>query len=144
MSYQHWTESCFGYPLFNNNNFNSVLAFIVSHINLVISDEEEREGFVHDIISVKNEHEFFEIAEESMASYVADIMNKIEGCHDFCWFDSCGDCDTDEHIGFSRSYPWEYTPKYCKQEDAVAILKLYAIELGITGDPSYEELHYAG
>ena len=144
MSYQHWTESCFGYPLFNGHNFDHVLAFIMRHIDLAISDEEERCNFIHDISFVKNEFEFIEIAEESMASYVAYIMNKIEGCNDFCGFDSCGDCDTEEHIGFSRSYPWEFSPKYKKLEDAIAALKRFAAQLGIEGEPDYEDLHYAG
>lgn len=144
MSWHQWTESCFGYPLFNGHNFGKVLSFITDHINLVISDEDDRSGFLNDISVVTNEQEFFEIAEESMASYVAWIMNKLDGCYDFCGFDSCCNCDTEEHIGFSRSYPWEFSPKYRKQEDAIAALKKFAAELGIEGNPEYNELYYAG
>lgn len=144
MSWQQWTESCFGYPLFNGHNFGKVLSFITNHINLVISDEDERSGFLNDISVATNEQEFFDIAQESMAWYVAGIMNKLDGCHDFCGFDSCGNCDTEEYIGFSRSYPWEFSPKYQKQEDAIAALKKFAAELGIEGDPEYNDLYYAG
>lgn len=142
MSMRSWSECGFGYKLFNGSNFDRVKKFLMDHVDvLCYGSANENKSTLSKCCDE------FDI-ELAIGSYpstcVANIINSIENCFDFCGFDPCGDCGTDEHFGIPMSFPWDCDSKFRDKDGAIKVLKKYAEQLGIDGDPSEFDLEYFG
>lgn len=142
MSMQGWSESGYGYALFNGKNDKKVVDFIAKSQGY---DDEER-----DRLSNMDDREAVEEIEEMTGDFceesVAKFINEQEGISCMCWYMSCAETETEPHIGICTSYPWKFNEKdrELTAEKADEILKKYGEMLGIDEDPEYFDLEYFG
>lgn len=134
MSWRAWTEDGYGYPLFNETNFKTVMKFIADEKN----DPE--------VLKCEDEFDFKDLWSACPAEIVAEIINEKEGYNVFYGYDSCGDTNQEEYIGVNTSYPWVFMRDNAllTKEKANEILEKYAEVLGINESPEYFEAYYCG
>ena len=135
MSWKAWTESGYGYPLFTDSNFRTVVNFIAQH-------QKNDSG----ITNAQDAMDAYEYLDQSCAEEVADIINRLEGYRVFRGYCSNGDTGQDEYIGVEPMYPWSMTAKDLElsKEKANELLCKYAEILGIEEAPEYFDAYYCG
>ena len=94
MSWHAWTESGYGYPLFNKNNADTVKDYCISH-SAEISEkykelaEENGEGVE---ITLEDISEC--LGYSNVAEMVATVVREVNKLKTFIGYDSCGDIST--------------------------------------------------
>ncbi len=140
MSWQTWSETGYGYQLFNGKNDKQILQFIRKNSDREIS-EQEAEDLINDNAS------YLAIYGEDACAMIARIIDSVEGYTVFKGYIECGNTDQEEMIGIEPVYPWHlFTEKdmALTEQKAYSILKKYANILGITEQPDYFDAYYAG
>ncbi len=138
MSMRSWTEHGFGYPLLNDNNFETVKQFILDNAEL---SEDERDG----LINSEDQWDVREVLDENMASVVACIINREEGFELFDDYDEDGDTNQELMLGIRPAYPWQFlSNEMITASKARSLLKKWGERLGITASPDYFEAEYYG
>ena len=140
MSWHHWTEEGYGFPLWNTDNMQNIKDFIIKHDDLM-GDEAKAE-----FKCLTDPYDVEDFIGEPVSHLVADIINKLEGVSFFAGYACDGDTDQDEMIGIAPAYPWDFSPtEYTLTcADAHKLLKKYGEELGITDAPDFFEAEYCG
>lgn len=140
MSMRGWTESGYGFALWNDNNFDKVKQFIVNHLDIFdMSDDWSKDILECD----DDEYELEDILGEPVPWVIANIINTLEDTNVFKGYQSCGDTDQETMIGIEPMYPWSIE-RIWSQDTADRILDKYAKELGIEEEPDYFEAEYFG
>ena len=143
MSWHAWTESGYGYPLFNYNNADTVKDYCISH-SAEISEkykeltEENGEGVE---ITLEDISEC--LGYSNVAEMVATVVREVNKLKTFIGYDSCGDTDQVFMIGFEPRYGWEEHDDLTREE-IDAFLTSLAKELGITETQDYFSAEYCG
>lgn len=135
MSWKAWTESGYGYPLFNDSNFRTVINFIAQH-------QKNDSG----VINAVDAYDAYEYLDQSCAEEVADIINRLECYNVFRGYCSDGDTNQEEYIGVEPMYSWNMGVRDISltKEKANEILVKYANLLGIEETPEYFDAYYCG
>lgn len=131
MSMCSWTESGYGYPLFNGNNLNKIKKFLENDFKEYNFEKCEDEDDLEDLLG------------ESVSWCVANIINNKENVNIFTGYQACGDTDQEEMIGIRPMYPWEMKD-IILIEKADELLNKYGEILGITEKPDYFDAYYFG
>lgn len=143
MSWHAWTESGYGYPLFNKNNADTVKDYCISH-SAEISEkykelaEENGEGVE---ITLEDISEC--LGYSNVAEMVATVVREVNKLKTFIGYDSCGDTDQVFMIGFEPRYSWGEHDDLTREE-IDAFLTSLAQELGITETQDYFSAEYCG
>ena len=157
MSMKSWSEDGYGYPLLTGDNLNAIKDFIISNKNdpKVINSEPETSSLVRTLTApdfeenlkaCEDEYEMNDVLDEPLPWMIAKIINALEETTCVMGYDSCGDTNTEMHIGVSKSYPWYMNEKdkTMTENDAKKLLEKYAKLLNITEEPDYFDLEYFG
>lgn len=144
MSMHFWSESGFGYVLFNETNIDNVLDFVAKYFTDFI-DEDDQNRF-NEVIKAGNLREIEDFLGEPISWMIADTINEIENLTVIKGFRDNGELDGPEHIGVDPCYPWTLNAndKALTQDRAIEILKKYGEILGISEEPDYFEIEYIG
>ena len=143
MSWHAWTESGYGYPLFNKNNADTVKDYCISH-SAEISEkykelaEENGEGVE---ITLEDVSEC--LGYSNVAEMVATVVREVNKLKTFIGYDSCGDTDQVFMIGFEPRYSWDEHDNLTREEIDTFLTSL-AQELGITETQDYFSAEYCG
>ena len=143
MSWHAWTESGYGYPLFNGNNTETVKNYCINHSqeiaeqykDLVEANDEDAEITLEDICECTGYC--------NVAQMVAAVISDVNGLKAFTGYDSCGDTNQEAMIGFEPRYGWEEHDTLTREETD-AFLTSLAKELGITVVQDYFVAEYCG
>lgn len=141
MSMKTWTESGFGYELFNGDNFEAVKEFCIKEL-----EKEGKNEMVAEVKNTKKESELSDVLGWFTSNFIAEAIARKEGINNITGYSPCGETDAPERLGIIPAYPWQLTEKAknLSKEDCKNILKKYANELGITEEPDYFEQEYYG
>lgn len=140
MSMRIWTEDGYGFKLFNGNNWNEIIKFIISHNN---GKYDLSKLDLKEIMESQDEWELENYLGEPVSWAIAQFINDAENIDYFKGYSSCGDTDQEEMIGIEPVYPWSMKEPFTK-EDADKLLRMYGEELGIKAKPYYFEAIYFG
>ncbi len=139
MSMSSWSEQGFGVELFNRNNMDNIKSFLIAKGEL---NNDEVDDIIDDNYLLED------VLGEPVSYVIARIINHELGTTLFSGFCSCGDTNTEEHIGISPWYPWGMKEEdlnfFTTKEDAIKVFKPYLNELGIKEEPDYFSLEYFG
>jgi len=143
MSWHAWTESGYGYPLFNSSNTETVKNYCINHSqeiaeqykDLVEANDEDAEITLEDICECTGYC--------NVAQMVAAVISDVNGLKAFTGYDSCGDTNQEAMIGFEPRYGWEEHDTLTREETD-AFLTSLAKELGITVVQDYFVAEYCG
>lgn len=133
MGMRNWSEQGYGYTLFNDNNFQCIIDFWVSHGDY---DREE-------LSKCETEYDLDEVCSDQASHAVASIIQSETNIPYIFGFDRSE--YSKQHIGIGPVYPWNVEAgDLISQKHVHTILKEYAHELGITENPDYFECEYFG
>jgi len=140
MSMKSWTEEGFGFPLFVNNNFDKVKAFVAERLS-----PSERT----DVMACEDDFELSEYIADNTGStctaeFIAECFRETLKVNSLYGFTFDGDTDQDEMIGFRPTYSWSDDADKLSYEEALKILKDLADKLGINATPDYFTAEYWG
>jgi len=145
MSMRSWSEYGFGFPLYNGDNYEQVVRFIIRNGGRDYTDDE-----VEDLMGLckrRDEALLQDFFDNPVSFEVASIINDLEGTTFVRGYSPCGDTDQEEYIGIEPCYSWEMRGNDMKiktVEDASVLLTKYASQLGVSDKPDYFEALYFG
>ncbi|MBQ7673230.1 MAG: hypothetical protein IJT36_01700 [Alphaproteobacteria bacterium] len=138
MSMEYWSEEGYGFPLFNEDNFDKVVDFIVKY-------ENYNETKTTDIKECKKDWELNEVIGEPVSCVVANIINRIEEVSLLAGYDCCGETKQEQMIGVVKFFPWQINKnQLINLQETNEILNKYAKVLGIKKEPDYFTAKYFG
>lgn len=141
----------YGYGFETEYNFQKFSDFLKNHRAAFCRSEKENKLYeeFEQLSSDCNIGEFFEgyagdVNEiEGAGSVIANIMYRETGIRFICCL-ADGDCNTNEAVLFSETYPWKLSAEEKKLTEAelTSICQRYMLELGISGTPEYLAQEY--
>lgn len=138
MSMQSWSIPGYGFPLYENDNFDLIKKFIIDNDFVEYSTKH-----LQIIKKCANVEELELIINDPLPWKVANIINKLENINFIEGYMPCADTEQSAMIGVGKQYPWEVNKDY-NREFCDKILNKYKDILGITINPNFFDAEYYG